>query len=276
MNYFQKKKLAFMSIVNRVKGFIRTITGALPLTLEGCVDEESIIDYTLYGQSVQNGTPTPTTPIEVESVGEYDESVGKYKIPIAISDGTRNITTSIYLDEPLRKVGDYADYIKSVDLVNGTGKVVRKVGVNKLLANSNISFTKASTGSSTMNRYFYIPKPGIKSAQTSKGVGYCTVLRKDYEVWNTWTKPQIYFGMANNSIGIVVPINIEHSYPAIYNYLSSNGENEVVIYYQLATPTETPITLPKIPTFKGTSILTADTTIQPSNAEITYYSNVKE
>ena len=276
MNYLQKKKLAFMSIVNRVKGFVRTITGALPLTLEGCVDEESIIDYTLYGQSVQNGTPTPDTPIEVESVGEYEETTGKYKIPIIVSYGTRNITTNIYLDEPLRKVGDYADYIKSVDLKTGKGTVVRKVGVNKLLANSNISFTKASTGSSTMNRYFYTPKPRIKLAQTSKGVGYCTVLRKDYEDWNAWTKPQIYFSMANNSIGIVVPINIEHSYPAIYNYLSSNGENEVVIYYQLATPTEIPITLPNLPTFKGTSIISADTTVQPSNAEIEYYSNVKE
>ena len=34
--------------------------------------------------------------------------------------------------------------------------------------------------------------------------------------------------------------------------------------------------LPTIPTFKGTSIITADTTIQPSNAEITYYSTAKE
>lgn len=31
--------------------------------------------------------------------------------------------------------------------------------------------------------------------------------------------------------------------------------------------------LPPIPTFKGTSIISADTTIQPSNAEIEYYSN---
>ena len=75
MNYLQKKKLAFMSIVNRVKGFLRTITGTLPLTLEGCVDEESILDYTLYGQSVQNGTPTPETPVEVESVGERTKNL---------------------------------------------------------------------------------------------------------------------------------------------------------------------------------------------------------
>lgn len=70
MNYLQKKKLAFMSIVNSVKGFIRTITGVFPLTLTNCVDEESITDYTIYGNSVQDGTPTPDNPIEVESVGE--------------------------------------------------------------------------------------------------------------------------------------------------------------------------------------------------------------
>ena len=34
MNYFQKKKLFLMSIVNKVKGFIRTVTGSPPITLE--------------------------------------------------------------------------------------------------------------------------------------------------------------------------------------------------------------------------------------------------
>ena len=75
MNSLQKKKLAFMSIVNRVKGFVRTITGVLPLTLEGCVDEESIIDYTLYGQCVQDGTPSINNPVEVESVGDFSKNL---------------------------------------------------------------------------------------------------------------------------------------------------------------------------------------------------------
>ena len=75
MNYFQKKKLAFMSIVNRVKGFMRKVSGVFPLTLPYCVDGKSIIDYTIYGNSVQNGTPTPTTPIEVESVGERTKNL---------------------------------------------------------------------------------------------------------------------------------------------------------------------------------------------------------
>jgi len=42
---------------------------------------------------------------------EY-EPYGKYKIPITVKDEFENQkTTSIFLDEPLRKIGDYADYI---------------------------------------------------------------------------------------------------------------------------------------------------------------------
>lgn len=70
MTYLQKKKLAFMSLVNKVKGFVRTITGTPPLTLPDCVDGNSIINYTISGNSVQNGTPSSDNPIEIESFGE--------------------------------------------------------------------------------------------------------------------------------------------------------------------------------------------------------------
>lgn len=70
MNYLQKKKLAFMSIVNQIKGFVRSISGVPPITLESCVDDKSVIDYKIYGNSVQDGEPSPDNPVEVVSVGE--------------------------------------------------------------------------------------------------------------------------------------------------------------------------------------------------------------
>ena len=75
MNYLQKKKLAFMGIANRIKGFVQTVTGALPLTLTNCVDNKSIINYKLYGQCVQDGTPSIDNPIEVESVGDFSKNL---------------------------------------------------------------------------------------------------------------------------------------------------------------------------------------------------------
>lgn len=401
MNYFQKKKLAFMSIVNRVKGFIRTITGALPLTLEGCVDEESIIDYTLYGQSVQNGTPTPEMPVEVESVGEYDETTGKYKIPIKVSgknlfdidddfvnkcfngrDGyshykmqlkpnttyavsvTENnqnnyivisnggeynatgiqqiwlshktnssltlkpnktqkvtttdngliylcvttgydvklyktqlikcisglqieegatatdyepyhkpITTNIYLDEPLRKVGDYADYI---DFENG--KVVRNV--------EKYTFTGKETdqGGATNDpdSFGYVVKLSSLSLSNKKA-GLCNCLRQGV-VASSGTNRFAYHNIANHPF--VYVFFKKTDFPELGTYSPSTAKQVVkemydsgvpmVLYYNRNTPTETSITLPNLPTFKGTSIISADTTIQPSNAEIEYYSNVKE
>lgn len=82
MNYLQRKKLAFIKAVNSVKGFVRSIAGIPPLTLPNCVDNKSVINYSIYGNSAQDGIPTPANPIEIESVGEYDEASGKYKIPV--------------------------------------------------------------------------------------------------------------------------------------------------------------------------------------------------
>ena len=43
-----------------------------------------------------------------------------------------------------------------------------------------------------------------------------------------------------------------------------------VVYGISVTPTEEPITLPNIVTQKGTNIIEIDTTITPSNMEVTY------
>ena len=550
MNYLQKKKLAFMSIVNQIKGFIRTIIGALPLTLEGCVDENSIIDYKIYGQSVQDGEPTPDNPIEVESVGEktvnlfnidsinglanfdsqlngyysildgviqskfgvygsytffqcnvktlaagqyvlrcdvsyesggsvycglgftdktkiytftkvapsewttisYEfeltedkeifgiqlqgagnaenfkdvkcyfknvmlckksddtgvyEPYGKYKIPVTVSgrnlfdeveasnvnnwtitsttgdqavydlylpsgtytftntyiglptnsnysiqirsaegtllryvctqaqvvsdsvvtrtlsdgehlrisiyvpggNGARNliprlfteciskvliyegtytstdipdyepyhepITTNIYLDEPLRKVGDYADYVDF-----GNGKVVREVGVGDLTTVADPWIGLVNTPN--QNGYYanYYLTNTLADGKMSKGSnlrGYSNFLPCNTTAigWNKWNSEQVRFGQDNTAIYIITA-NQMATKADLRGYISNNGEFTPYIYYILETPTEQSISLPTIPTFKGTSIVSTDTTIQPSNAEIEYYSNAKE
>ena len=44
-------------------------------------------DYSIYGSSIQDGTPTPDNPVEVQSVGDLvteGEHAGKYKIPVNV------------------------------------------------------------------------------------------------------------------------------------------------------------------------------------------------
>lgn len=367
-----------MSIVNSVKGFVRTVLGIPPLTLPDCVDTDSIINYTIDGNSVQDGTPTPEAPVEVESVGAYDESTGKYKIPVVCGqlldyvkykkgyfinasgvetaqagykctedyipvlpnttyrivckgqantsysltipfyDNNKNFisrstfgtfaevpkirefttpndcyyirfslpaspeydvslynlgyTTNIYLDEPLRNLKSRSSgniiYLDYVDFKNQ--KVIRQVGVKEYTEND--SYTVYSNASLSFHGY-YTRLNTMKVGD--RQVGLCTYIQ------NKGTNGQIWFGVGNNIMYF--------SLPDIYNK-GTDGTTRVqalidwlasldmpfLIYYPLATPTETPITLPKLPTIKGTTIYSIDTAIQPSNMEATYYSTSKE
>ena len=82
MSYLQRKKLAFMSIVNRIKGFVRSAVGTFSLNLSDCVDRSSLINLSVSGNTAQSGTPSPDNPVEVKGVGDYDSESAKYKIPV--------------------------------------------------------------------------------------------------------------------------------------------------------------------------------------------------
>lgn len=85
-----------------------TIEGVPPLTFTA-KRTGNLEDYTIYGNSVQSGTPTPDSPIEPEFVGDL---------------------VSIELDEPLRAVGDYKD---TLDLATGTlTRRIAKIELDKL------------------------------------------------------------------------------------------------------------------------------------------------
>lgn len=382
MNYLQKKKLAFMSMANRIKGFVQTVTGALPLTLTNCVDNKSIINYKLYGQCVQDGTPSINNPVEVESVGDFSKNLfdmdsceymhgdrkgesilsttalnvdiylkagtysltfkcdkeatiflrkgqttsgyfattkltpntvskvlsftyesdewmrissfksgavfydfmlvegkydantmpeysqyNKYKIPVVVND----TTTNIYLDEPLRKVGDYADYIDYI-----RGKVVRNIFhcslldiVGKVTGGTMYSNTGLCRVSSSVR-----PSANMLIAPLSRSMKGGTGINSNavglyFE--NQYRNLYCYFN--SNDVGLTEGMSSSEIANAIKQYIQ---DNEIDIYYVLKTPIEETIELPKIPTHKGTSIITADSSIQPSNAEITYYSSLKE
>jgi hypothetical protein len=83
----------------------------------------------------------------------------------------------------------------------------------------------------------------------------------------------LYCYFNSNAVGLTEGMSSSEIANAIKQYIQ---DNEIDIYYVLKTPIEETIELPKIPTHKGTSIITANSSIQPSNAEITYYSSLKE
>ena len=61
----------------------------VPLVMEKCVKNKRMKQLEVYGNCVQNGTPTPENPVEVESIGELvtdvnDANYGKYKVPVVV------------------------------------------------------------------------------------------------------------------------------------------------------------------------------------------------
>ncbi len=181
--------------------------------------------------------------------------------PVLLIEGTtlENITTNIYLNEPLRKIGDYVDY---VDFENG--KVVRKVKELELTGKkeiySNSYFTSANG--------YSIPPNQVSDYLRTSTYGFSNYFIKQ----NSSAKltSGIVFG---NNINIVVPFDMNLSTAEDFQEWLRQKYDEgtpVRIYYILATPTEETIELPNIPTIKSTTILEVDTTIKPSNMEVVY------
>lgn len=69
----------------KITGYEKTdVSGEGGITIESCYNDY-LHNAQIKGNSVQNGTPTPDTPVEIQSVGEFvaeGDYAGKYKIPV--------------------------------------------------------------------------------------------------------------------------------------------------------------------------------------------------
>jgi hypothetical protein len=261
MSYLKKKRLVLMKS-KTFRGYMKTVSG-YPLTLSNCM-ENGLINLKISGNSVQNGTPTPQNPIEVQSVGDYDETTQKYKITIKINDEDSAI---IYLDEPLRKCGDVADYI---DYKNR--KVIRNIYKYNFAGTEKFYFTPGATANGFFQQRCALqPLIATGSAQ----YGYGNFLPNLRQYWNKWTDETLHFGQ-NNGVLYVITREQFTTDTEVYNYLSNNGTNDIYVIYILREPFEEDIDREQIIIDKGSNVITADTQLLPSNMEAEYYSYKEE
>ena len=164
-------------------------------------------------------------------------------------------TINIYLNEPLRKVGDYADYI---DLKNK--KVVRKIIKKELrnIQNWNSNWYPNIITFLPENEY------GIRWNGIEMMSNYCPEGDKYFSITHEhgytmgFRQSDTYWGF--NDIN------------DLKTWLESN---DMKVQYRLKTPIEETIELPEILTHKGTNIITVDTNTKPSKTEITNYKSTK-
>lgn len=127
-----------------------------PLELSNCKKYKPMRDLKIYGNSYQSGTPSPETPIEVQSVGELvtdeaDVNFGKYKIAV-VSRGVNlfcmaklNATAITVNGITFTPLDDERVYIK--------GKVI------DTSKNTVVKFLSKSNGNMPIKRGTYRAKP---------------------------------------------------------------------------------------------------------------------
>lgn len=178
-----------------------------------------------------------------------------YKIPIAVYGTNNNLfnVTDIYLNDPLRKIGDYADYldfenkqlIKNAAVVNFTGEEEWRVQGNAYF--TFIAHTPSETPPTLCNAF---------SLSTS---GSATLGKYQLAGIDSWNG-NVLFNYDDGAGGV----------DNFKSYLAQQYANgtPVTFYYALATPTADLIDPPEIPTFVGTNVIDVDTTVKPSQIEI--------
>lgn len=178
------------------------------------------------------------------------EPYGKYKIPVTVSGKNgEETTTNIYLDEPLRKIGDYADYvdfekqqlIKNVAVVNFTGEEEWRVQGNAYF--TYIAHTPSETPPTLCSAF---------SLSTSGSAAVGEYRLAGIDSWNG----NVLFNYDDGADGV----------DNFKSYLAQQYANgtPVKFYYLRVTPITELIELPQIPTFAGTNVIDVDTAVKPS------------
>lgn len=181
----------------------------------------------------------------------------QYKIPVKIvcdnltsPQNVEPICYTIYLDEPLRKVGEYADYIDFE-----TKKVIRNIGF--MLLNDSNNYTPISD-----------------CFATNATAGAMDETRLPV-VSNSFS----YDGGDNHYVGLAFLnggkfyIYLPHDVLTEADAKEYMSQYSAEMYYPLKERIITDIDLPTLETFIGSNIITVDTALEPSGMSVSFYSD---
>ena len=228
-------------------------------------------NYVIFGNTLQNGTPTPDNSVEIQNVGDLiieiqDENLGKYQIPILINEKT---TKTIYLKEPLRKIDDYADYAEYK-----YQKVVRNVREFVFADNENQKqFCKEYTYGTDMDNTYHFHIRNMNCVNRCSM--YCNVFRAGNITMNYNATDSFFTSQysATGSVYIQMEKALIDNYEGettvdkLWNYLI---DNNAIIVYATTTVSEKSADLPPVTVPNGNVILKTDTTIEPSKITVKY------
>lgn len=266
MNILQAKKRAFISLIkSAVSKIIQSVSGALPLILPNCYDNDSLESYTIYGNEggVGNASKNLLVFPYINANGTtkngitftYGEDGSCYLNGATINEATSDfeLSRAMYLQP--------GTYTLSGCPQGGSSNTYRLFMTIRRASGSDNYINEYGNGTTfTLSEGDYIRSIYIRFL---KGLG---------TVENLLIKPMLEIGNAATEYeqwysGYKIPIMVKNE----------NGEIVETIETYLDQPLQSgdsisyPGDAPKLPTVKGTTVYEVGTTVQPSNMEVSYY-----
>lgn len=229
------------------------------VSLNDCYNDR-LYDVVIQGNTIRNGTPTPESPIEIQSVGDLvteGEHAGKYKVSVKCnyvsSVFSDDNSIDIYLHEPLMKMtydnrifADYIDFEKSA---------VVKYNFKEIYDGTESWEIRSTSNPNTFSKR-------ITQART--------VLCSHYKTAGSNNKDMT--AAANNSIRIYITdsrFSTVEEFKAFLAQQAAAGTPVTAVFLGITayngTPREEPIDLPDIPTKYGrTNVYELTDTVKPT------------
>lgn len=245
------------SKMNGGRDRLHELSGIPPLSFTS--KGKPLTAWSITGNTVQNGTPTPENPVEVAGVGDYDSDTGMYKIPVVTSaDGTEPITTPIYLDSPLYKIGDYADRLSKTEEVRVVKELV-------------LTGKETMAGSAVYGGWIIKNISNLINNTTGLQTSYCShYVAKNNVAISSLSQGEMCISIqVNNRINFVTTFATAEDFKA---YLAAQyaAGTPVKVYYVMKTPETKTVEPVEIPTLNGTTVIDVDTAVKPESMTIKY------
>lgn len=220
-------------------------------------DGSNITTYTIKGNTVQDGTPTPSNPVDVQGVGTLDS--GQYKIPILTNQGSA------------------VNYLGSVTSARKIKKIVFTGGDDE------------NWSEQTTNTFRISDKVNDALCPADGSLGISNMYTQvQYNNINYMTDGQFTYGKPTGTYTRIAFKNTSCADVTAWKaYLQAQyaAGTPVTVWYVLETPTTGIVNEPlmkigdyadtlsnatAIPTTEGANSITVDTTVQPSEFTATW------
>lgn len=259
-----------------------------------------IRNYQIYGDSTQDGTPSPENPVEIQSVGdlvtdETSEYYGKYDVPVTvrgknlINESAVKLSSGYWSDIDGHPIGNNSRFIRISSVkCNPNEKYTLSSNLNIYsiwFFNNDTAISKI-TGENmvvAVNTPENCNRLRISLCNTSGNTDTVAFKWIQLELGTTATSYEPYIAPVTTNIYLNEPLRKVGDYADYIDYKNQKVFRQIEVLDgtgtkpideslgTLATPIEESVYLPPLSTvINGTNIITTGTTVEPSNIKIKY------